>query len=132
MSIPTKFNPMGARARSGGGNDTPPTPIEYKEFVQPVMLSNTEIATAKPYSFGMSITADGGNPTAWQAFDDDAMSMWELSGTKPSANLTITFEHPVLIEEVQAVWEKPAKVLAFSAAGYDAEGVGVGIIVMAA
>lgn len=130
MSIPTKFNPMGARARSGGGNDTPPTPIEYKDFVQPVMLSNTDIATAKPYSFGMSITDDYGNPTAWHAFDDDDMSMWEINmGT---ANLIITFEHPVLIEEVQAVWEKPAKVLAFSAAGYDAEGVGVGIIVMAA
>lgn len=108
-----------------------PAPIVYKEFVQPVMLSNMEIATAKPYSFGMSIADDYGNPTAWQAFDSDALSMWELISSKPSASLTITFEHPVLLEEFQAVWEKPAKVLAFSAAGYNAEGVGVGIIVMA-
>lgn len=97
MSIPTKFNPMGA-----GVCGEPAT--VYKDFVQPVLLSNTTIDRTKPYSFGMSITDDYGNATAWQAFDSDAMSMWELSGTKPTAYLKITFEHPVLIEEVQAVW----------------------------
>lgn len=122
---------MGARV-CGGGNDTPPTPIEYKNFVQPVLLNNTTIDRTKPYSFGMSITDDGGNDTAWQAFDSDAMSMWQLIGTKPTASLTITFEHPVLIEEVQTAWEQPNKLLAFSIAGYDDEGTGFGNMVMAA
>lgn len=98
MSIPTIFNPMGARI-CGGGNDTPP-PIVYKDFVQPVLLSNTTIDRTKPYSFGMSITDDYGNATAWQPFDSDAMSMWELTRTKPTAHLNITFDHPVFLVEV--------------------------------
>lgn len=97
MSIPTKFNPMGARI-CGGGNDTPP-PIEYKEFVQPYLLGNDSINRDYPYSFGMSITDDYGNATAWQAFEADAMSMWELTNIG-IAYLKITFEHPVLVEEI--------------------------------
>lgn len=107
MSIPTKLNPMGA-----GVCGEPAT--VYKDFVQPVLLSNTTIDRTKPYSFGMSITNDGGNATAWQAFDGNTENAW-IFNTMTNA-IKVEFEHPVLLDTIEVSgWINKAYVSLFRA-----------------
>lgn len=107
MSIPTIFNPMGA----GGGGE--PATV-YKDFIQPVLLSNNTIDRTKPYSFGMSITDDYGNATAWQAFDGDEKNAWVFNtGTNA---IKVEFEHPVLLDTIEVSgWINKSSVTLFRA-----------------
>lgn len=86
----------------------------YKDFIQPVLLSNNTIDHTKPYSFGMSITNDNGNATAWQAFDGDTENAWIFNTATNS--IKVKFEHPVLLDTIEVSgWINKSSVTLFRA-----------------
>lgn len=91
MSIPYKFNPMGG-ATFNNEPDEPDVHVYDKEFVQPVLLSDSTFDRTKPYSFGMQITNNGGNNTVWQAFDGKDNTAWDIPQTQPIVSAQIDFE----------------------------------------
>lgn len=101
MPIPYTFNPLGAGNKSTGN-----------DFIQPILLSDTVIDTSVPYSFGMAITDNYGQTTAWQAFDGSASTAWLF--TVVPIKMKIEFEHPIVLEKLELQWKGYANLFILS------------------